>query len=487
LAFYLFSEDTFTTCLAAGVDMAARNPRLAVTMFIQSILSQAKRIASRFARHDGGNIAMTFAVALVPLLGFVGAAVDYSRANAARSAMQAALDSAALMVSKDLSANPTMSATDVTNKATAYFKALYTNTNAGPITVTASYTTNTKDGSTVTVNGAGAVTTDFMKMVGLPQLGISSGSTTTWGSTRMRVAIALDVTGSMNSSGKLSAMKTAAKNLIDTLSANSRMTEDLYISIIPFAQMVNVGSSNKSATWLKWDLFDDAAGSCSKNWYDTKSTCTAAGYTWTATSHNSWNGCVTDRDQPYDTTNDAPSGTARYPAYQYNACPSAILGMTTAYGSTNVKTLKDKIDALSANGGTNQPIGMAWAWRTLQIGSDPFPAPAKDSDYKYTDAIILLSDGTNTIDRWYGNGSDPSPEVDARQKLLCDNIKAELVNGKRKTAIYTIQVNTDNGPDAAMLKYCADSGNYYATTTASGIAAAFTAIGNSLNALRVSK
>ncbi len=46
---------------------------------------------------------MTFAVALVPLLGFVGAAVDYSRTNAARSAMQVALDSAALMVSKDLS------------------------------------------------------------------------------------------------------------------------------------------------------------------------------------------------------------------------------------------------------------------------------------------------------------------------------------------------------------------------------------------------
>jgi Flp pilus assembly protein TadG len=483
LAFYLFSEDTFTTCLAAAADMTARNLPLAVTMFIQSVSSQAKRLASRFARHDGGNIAMTFAVALVPLLGFVGAAVDYSRANAARSAMQAALDSAALMVSKDLSANPTMSATDVTNKATAYFKALYTNTNAGPITVTASYTTNTKDGSTVTVNGAGAVTTDFMKMVGLPQLGISSGSTTTWGSTRMRVAIALDVTGSMKDDGKMKAMQDAAKSLIDTLSANSRMTEDLYISIIPFAQMVNVDSSNKNADWLKWDEY----GSCSSSSYATKAKCQAAGRTWTAsTNKNAWNGCVTDRDQPYDTTNEAPAGTARYPAYQYDACPSAILGMTTAYGSTNVKTLKDKIDALSPNGGTNQAIGMAWAWRTLQIGSDPFPAPVKDSNYKYTDAIILLSDGVNTIDRWYGNGSSYSPDVDDRQKLLCTNIKAP-VNGKQQTVIYTIQVNTDNDPESAVLKSCADSGSFYPTSTAAGIATAFTAIGNSLNKLRVAK
>jgi Flp pilus assembly protein TadG len=452
-------------------------------MFIQSASSQAKRLASRFARHDGGNIAMTFAIALVPLLGFVGAAVDYSRANAARSAMQAALDSAALMVSKDLSANPTMSAADVTAKATAYFKSLYTNTNAGQITVTASYTTNTKDGSTVTVNGAGAVTTDFMKMVGLPQLGISSGSTTTWGSTRMRVAMALDVTGSMKDDGKMKAMQDAAKSLIDTLSANSRMTEDLYISIIPFAQMVNVDSSNKNATWLKWDEY----GSCSSSYYDTKAECQAANKTWTAsTNKNAWNGCVTDRDQPYDTTNDAPTGTARYPAFQYNACPAAILGMTTAYGSTNVKTLKDKIDTLSPNGGTNQAIGMAWAWRTLQIGSDPFPAPAKDSNYKYTDAIILLSDGMNTIDRWYGNGSSWSPDVDDRQKLLCTNIKAP-VNGKQQTVIYTIQVNTDGDPESAVLKSCADSGNFYPTSTASGIATAFTAIGNSLNKLRVSK
>jgi hypothetical protein len=53
--------------------------------------------------------------------------------------------------------------------------------------------------------------------------------------------------------------------------------------------------------------------------------------------------------------------------------------------------------------------------------------------------------------------------------------------------IYTIQVNTDNDPESAVLKYCAGAGNFYPTSTASGIAAAFTAIGNSLNALRVSK
>src|SRR4051812_24287508 len=227
-------------------------------MFIRWISATAKREARRFTHDQRGNVAMIFAMSLLPLLGFVGAAVDYSRTNAARSAMQVALDSAALMVSKDLSSNPTMSQAEVLAKSTNYFNALYTNTTSSAIRITASYTTNTQNGSTVTVNGSGSVTTDFMRMVGFPIMGINGSSTTTWGSTRMRIALALDVTGSMNDAGKLPAMKTAAKNLIDTLNASARMTEDLYISIIPFAQMVNVGSSNKNASWLKWNMY----GSC---------------------------------------------------------------------------------------------------------------------------------------------------------------------------------------------------------------------------------
>jgi Flp pilus assembly protein TadG len=495
-AFYRFSEQTFTTRLVVSREMIAIQSILAVNMSIRSISDQALRAAQRLTRDERGNVAMIFAVSLVPLLGFVGAAVDYSRTNAARSSMQVALDSAALMVSKDLGANPTMSVSDVQAKAISYFNALYTNNSSSPIAVTASYKTNTKDGSTVTVNGSGTVTTDFMRMVGVPQMGINGSSTTTWGSTRMRVAMALDVTGSMNDDGKLAAMKTAAKNLVDTLSSASRMTEDVYISVIPFAQMVNVGTSNKNASWLRWDQL----GNCNNNNFSMSPEACAAydakyrgSYKWTtSTNKSSWKGCVEDRAEPYDTTNDGASSTAtNYPAMFYvqrgtDSCPPQILGMTTAYGSTNTQTIKTMIDNLDASGGTNQLIGMAWAWQTLQVGTDPFPAPSKDSNYKYTDAIILLSDGLNTGSRMYGDGTSPEAKIDARQQILCDNIK-KVETGKSPTVIYTIQVNTSGDPESAVLKYCADSGNFFATSTAAGIATAFTAIGNSLNKLRVSK
>src|SRR5882757_1270963 len=114
-------------------------------MFCASLRNQIRGAATRFVGADEGNIAVIFAIALVPLLGFVGAAVDYTRANAARSSMQAALDSTALMLSKDLSQG-LITTSQITTKAQAYFTALYTNTDAQSVSVSASYTAS--NGST---------------------------------------------------------------------------------------------------------------------------------------------------------------------------------------------------------------------------------------------------------------------------------------------------------------------------------------------------
>jgi Flp pilus assembly protein TadG len=221
-------------------------------MSVQSASRLVRQLFGRFVPATGGNVAVIFAIVLVPLLGFVGAAVDYTRASSARSSMQVALDSSALMVSKDIAATPTLTAAQITAKATTYFNALYTNPNAPAITVSAVYTANTGKGATVVVSGTGTVPTEFLTVVGFPQLNVGTSATTTWGSARMRVAMALDNTGSMNSDGKLDALKTAAKSLIDQLSALAKTDGDVYISVIPFAKDVNAGSSNYSASWIDW-------------------------------------------------------------------------------------------------------------------------------------------------------------------------------------------------------------------------------------------
>ena len=69
------------------------------------------------------GVAPMMALAALPLFGFVGAAVDYSRANSARTAMQAALDASALMMSKDAQ---TMTAASLAQKANDDFNATFT-------------------------------------------------------------------------------------------------------------------------------------------------------------------------------------------------------------------------------------------------------------------------------------------------------------------------------------------------------------------------
>ena len=461
-------------------------------MFGASFRNQVRSAATRFVGADEGNIAVIFAIALVPILGFVGVAIDYTRANSARSSMQAALDSTALMLSKDLS-DGTIKTSEITAKAQAYFTSLYTNkdaTLAGPVTAT--YTANSSMGSSIKVDASGSVKSDFLRIkegLNFPTINFGSSSTAAWGNVRMRVAMALDNTGSMAEDGKMPAMQKAAKALVDQLSALEKTKGDIYISVIPFAKDVNVGDSNYTQSWIDWTDWDAANGTCnSTNWWGG---CTS----WTPANHNKWTGCVTDRDQDYDTLNTAPTSSAtRFPAEEYVSgndkyCKSGnnpylqpILPL-----SYDWDTIKRRIGDMEPTGNTNQGIGMAWAWMSL-TQSDPLNAPPKDANYTYKDAIILLSDGLNTQNRWYGNAA----QIDARQKILCDNIKA-VKDPKTKLSvytIYTIQVNTGKpaDPELTVLKNCAtDDTKFYSITAVSQTAAVFSSIGSSLSKLRVAK
>ncbi len=220
-------------------------------MRVSNILARLSRHTGRFVRAENGNIAVLFAIALLPVLGFVGAAIDYSRASSARSSMQAALDSTALMVSRDFSTGK-IKASDIASAAQNYFNALYTNTDGQSVTVQTTYTPNTGNGSTVKVTGSGKVTTEFMKVVGVPTMDIGSASTTTWGSVRLRVALVLDTTGSMASAGKMDALKSATQSLLTKLRDASSVPEDVYVSIVPFSKNVNLGPSNYGASWIDW-------------------------------------------------------------------------------------------------------------------------------------------------------------------------------------------------------------------------------------------
>jgi Flp pilus assembly protein TadG len=72
-----------------------------------------KSLLAEFRRNCAGTIAPIFALAMLPIMTAVGAAVDYSSANKIRSSMQVALDSAMLAGAKDGSSNWAHVALDV--------------------------------------------------------------------------------------------------------------------------------------------------------------------------------------------------------------------------------------------------------------------------------------------------------------------------------------------------------------------------------------
>ena len=419
----------------------------------------------RFWKSQQGNVAPMLGLAIIPLLGAVGAAVDYTRASAARTQFQAALDSTALMLSKTAALQ---TAAQLQTAATTDVNAVLTANNVQNVTVAAYYSTT--NGSQLTLNGSAVINTNFLSVLGIDTLNITASATSTWGNTRLRVALVLDNTGSMASSNKMTALKTASQNLLTQLKSSATNSDDVYVSIIPFNKDVNVDPSNVSANWLRWDLWDAANGKCSNTYYKTQVSCVAANKVWTPNSHTTWNGCVTDRDQNFDTTNDAPiAGSTLYPTEQYSSCPVSLIGL-----SKDWTTLSNKITAMQPVGNTNQAIGLQMGWQSLTAA--PFTVPAMDPNYKYTQVIILLSDGLNTQDRWYTNASS----IDARQQKTCDNIKAAGIT------IYTVQVNTDGDPTSTLLQSCAsDPSKFFLLTSSAEIVSTFGQIGTSLSNLRL--
>src|SRR4030081_2209800 len=127
-------------------------------------LALIEKLRSRqraFRQDERGNLVFIFAFAAIPIMGLVGAAVDYSRANSAKASMQDASDATALMLAKEVS---TLTTAQMATKATDYFKALLNNPNVSGLTVTPTFTST---GGTKLVIDAGAnVPMTFMKAMG---------------------------------------------------------------------------------------------------------------------------------------------------------------------------------------------------------------------------------------------------------------------------------------------------------------------------------
>jgi Flp pilus assembly protein TadG len=550
-----------------------------------------------------GATAIIFALATIPVFGMAGAAIDYSRANASRTALQSALDSTGVLLSKEA---PTLTEDACKAKAVDYFRKAWDTMRAGhAYDGTASLalsdvTCKPINGKwTLAMRATGSVQTLMIRILGFSKMDFASSTTLEWGANPIRVALALDTTGSMaqGTPSKISALKTAiagTDGLIDLLKAQEKTVGDVYISVVPFAMRVSTDSSKYThddyIDWTDWaaepfggtkkpgptvgpgsscpwtdsnDHFHCTSGPVNGSssastvpssgtytgyicpsvsninndpwngryyngcytsvgdqlypnntvpliWTQGPSSSASCGtrpncacspssgsskvcrqsawlHPWVPNAHSTWKdptdatkGCFIDRGVALDFTvpaanrgpitgagNDqnltAPGADAktRYPADQPNAaCPDKMRELKNDWAA-----MKTYVNNMTVAGGTNQNIGLVWAWQTLK-GGGPLPnIPAKDQNLLYDEYIILLSDGLNTGDRWYCDGTSDCPAtgtasvatLDSRLAGTCANIKASSTPQQSAPIIYTVQVNTMVPADAesTVMKNCA--------------------------------
>ncbi|MBV9043573.1 MAG: hypothetical protein JO348_00945 [Alphaproteobacteria bacterium] len=214
----------------------------------------------------------------------------------------------------------------------------------------------------------------------------------------------------------------------------------------------------------------------------TDTTVTAVGvgpwnHNWVINDHTTWGGCIMDRAQNYDTDNTSPSVSgATFPAENAQSCVPSVLGQL----SYDWTSLGAQVDAMTAGGSTNQTIGLQWGWMA-QTPTAPLNAPSLPANT--SQFIILVSDGLNTQDRWYGDGSNQSASVDARMAAACTNAKAA---GFVIYAVF-VDLNGTQGNSTVLQNCASDSSKYFDLTTSGAIITTLNQIGQQITNLRVSQ
>src|SRR5580693_7913905 len=151
----------------------------------------------RFRRNEGGTMALFVALSAIPIIFSVGAGIDYSTANMAKSKLDAVADAAALAAVDHNAISGTAAAAQIT--ATNVFNAEAVNlknVTMGPVSVTL---IDANGGRTAVVSYTATKTNTFMGLMGIPSTTISGSASSAAGlSVNINFYLLLDNSPSMN-------------------------------------------------------------------------------------------------------------------------------------------------------------------------------------------------------------------------------------------------------------------------------------------------
>ncbi len=368
-------------------------------------------------------MSLLFAMMALLLFSFIGAAVDYSRWNNARSRTSDALDAALLTAGRALQTAQTREQA-IAAAETAFLQNAKTRLNLITPKVTVQVT---PDGTALEGVATGRMKTPFMGLLRVGALDVEATSRVGFGfgsasgGSDLEISLMLDVTGSMcndgtgpcSTSAKLDALKAAASDLVNIVKQGGSSGPNVRIAVVPFSTRVRVGPAQDVATE---DLMTDLTGLGPRisGWYKQWENCTGGSTsseepdtgscsTWTAqyVTDAVIVPCVADRTGPDEFTDAPPGpgswlnaadGTRRPIAWDSQGSP-VNPGDGTGTSAADPTDLWDynldgfcwdveapnivmplnadkdavlqRINDLVAYGSTGGALGTAWTWYTL--------------------------------------------------------------------------------------------------------------------------
>jgi len=400
----------------------------------------------RLLRNASGNVAIIFALTLLPILLAVGAAVDYGHGNAVRVRIQAALDATGLMVAQGIG---TMPADELLDQADEMFAVNFIDEQGvaiGPLEVNVS-------GDVVTLSASAVVETTLMALGGIYEMNVGASTEIVRSEDSYEVVLVLDNTGSMGRNGKLQALQESTELLIDNLFGEADVHPLLDMGIVPFSHAVNVGTDNEDASWmdtlarnpLHRENFDDEFVDQGLTRFDL----------FDRFRNAEWAGCVEARAYPLDVTDAEATGANPSTLFVPYFAPDepgddysgrgrriddydntylddqldridrrateterqeytlkytdgvSVRGRNSSYGPnygcnarpilplTNRKNdVLSAVEGMQASGYTNITEGLMWGMRTISPG-EPFSQGKAYGTEDHHKIIILLTDGRN--------------------------------------------------------------------------------------------
>ncbi|MDX7951046.1 pilus assembly protein TadG-related protein [Lichenihabitans sp. Uapishka_5] len=271
-------------------------------------------LTRRFFGGRGGNVAVIFAIAMMPLMAFTGVAIDYGLITRLQVKLQAATDATALALCKTDLGTSTATLQAKAVLMMAEYMAGDKRVAAQPLTVTAG---PPRKISLTTQAGVDAL---FSSFVGKPQLDtVATAQCGTPAPKTFEIALVLDTTGSMKNSGggttKIAALQAAASNFVDYIKSSKAFASNSRISVTPFAVTVKLDPTAYAA--MPWV---DSNGLSPSHWTNVdKQQAAAAGFTsrfsifsalQKAKSTWGWGGCFESLAYPLDTQDGAPTSNS---------------------------------------------------------------------------------------------------------------------------------------------------------------------------------